>query len=128
MKGEVLGVPQIYAGRSQGRTPERNDFNLESEMIKNRGRGRRNSGNLQLSENVAHLVWLKIQMDGHASMRGGLSGQPEVKGREKLRMAQVYCLQLGGWWDCLVEKENCRRGRLGILDRMNLENLQVTHL
>lgn len=83
MKGEILGVPQINVDRSQGKTPERNNFNLESEMIKNRGRGRRNSGNLQLSENVAHLVWLKIQTDGHESMLGALSGKSEGERKVK---------------------------------------------
>lgn len=29
MEGEVLGIPQIYTGRSQGRTPAISDFNLE---------------------------------------------------------------------------------------------------
>lgn len=64
MEREVLGIPQIYTGRGQGRTPTISDFNLEwlrRPRLEEGGWGGGSTGNLQLSENVALSVRLKIR-------------------------------------------------------------------
>lgn len=51
--------------------------------------------------------------DSHEDMLGALSGEPEVKGREKLRMTQAYGLATGRMVGLFSGKGKLQAGHFG---------------